>query len=132
FRDGKWKTWIAERGVIATKWGITSLANLGVPVTDQNAKLLIEFLSEFEAQNIGLLPLAQVSNILGWQKNGQGFLWGKTHFRVDGADLGTIDLDSMAPENWRKEFITFKGDDEGDQQIAEGFMSGGDYELWIQ
>jgi uncharacterized protein (DUF927 family) len=132
FRDGKWKTRIVERGVIATKRSITSLADLGVPVTDQNAKLLIEFLSEFESQNIGSLPLAQVSNILGWQKNGQGFLWGKTHFRVDGTDLGTIDLDSIPSEYWQKEFITFKGDDEGDQQIADGFVSNGEYELWIQ
>jgi putative DNA primase/helicase len=131
FRDGRWNYRSVERVIIAISRTITSLAGFGVPVTDDTAKLLVEFLSKFEALNINNLPLAQVTNYLGWQTNNRGFLWGKTHIQKNVDEIAGIDLDTIAPVDWQKDFIAFKGSDEGDHQIADGFIASGTYEDWV-
>ena len=51
----------------------------------------------------------------------EGFLWGHQFFVGKNLD----------PSSGRKPVIEFWGRDQGDEQIADGFRSGGSYDTWI-
>ncbi|MFZ5447051.1 MAG: DUF927 domain-containing protein [Thermodesulfobacteriota bacterium] len=132
-RDGRWKEQTISRKVIATTRAITELAEVGLPVTSKNAGDLVEFLAAFEAENIGMLPLARVSPHLGWQGEAGNleFLWGKTLLRP-GLDRQAIDLEMLPTKQWQRDVVTFRGTDLGDEQIAAAFCSQGSFEGWVQ
>lgn len=118
-RDGKWNFHIAGRGTIANARTIVEeLAPLGVPVTSNNAKSLVQFLADFEAANLQHLPSHKVAHRLGWQGQGgeDGFLWGDQ-----------LITSSHAPANG----ISFRGRDEGDDQLVQGFHAKGSLEEWL-
>jgi len=123
-RDGKWTIQIVERKVIASSRLIVDLAALGVPVTSNNARTLVQYLADFEAQNLDRLPVAKVSHQMGWQgakKN--GFLWGKNFITAK----GLVAKNSPPPKGGH---VLFRGTDVGDEQLADGFHEAGTYEGW--
>lgn len=65
-RDGAWHTITAHRSVVFQQRSITSLADRGLPVSSENAKLLVQYLGEMEAENMDLLPLVRTISHLGW------------------------------------------------------------------
>ena len=131
YRDGGWRYHTVERKIVATEREIPLLADYGVTVTSINAKDLVEFLAEFEAVNINTLPCARVSTHFGWQDNKSGFLIGRNFFKSDGTQTENINIDNVAPEDWKDDWIVFKGKDDGNDQIADGFYTEGSYEVWI-
>ena len=132
YRDEKWKQHIADRKVIATAKDIPALADVGLPVTSQTAKYLVEYLSDFEAANIDNLPKAKVSDFLGWQKNKSGFLLGNKLFKATGDEENSIDLSETPVDEWKEDSIAFRPADEGNQQIAKSFSIRGTYEAWVE
>jgi putative DNA primase/helicase len=132
FRDGVWKQHIAERTVIATTRSITQMAGVGLPVTSNNARHLVEFLAEFEAANLEFLPRIRVSPHLGWQRTGDelGFLWGRT-FLSPGRQPLLIDLEGPC-QAWHPNLVTFQGADAGEEQLADAFHSRGSFEVWMR
>lgn len=131
-RDGHWQHCIAERSVVANSRDLVSLAGVSLPVTSGTAKALVEYLADFEAENLEHLPRAHVSRQIGWQGNRgeRGFLWGRMLIRPDGSLTKPIDLETMAPDSWQEDWITFRGADAGDEQIASGFCSAGSFAEW--
>jgi hypothetical protein len=116
-RDGEWRERTVDRGVTAnSRLIVDELAAYGLPVNSNNAKTLIQFLGEYEAENLARIPAVQVSRRLGWQgKDGRnGFLWGRQLIAAKGAT-------KRQPQ---AEAIQFRGSDEGDEQIAAGFVAG--------
>lgn len=64
FKDGKWNEIIVEKNTIASKSKIIQLANRGLEVTDENAKNLINYLTEILELNI-FKPKYGITH-LGW------------------------------------------------------------------
>jgi len=123
-RDGVWKTRTVPRAVISsTRTIVDELAGYGLPVTTNNAKVVVQFLSEFEAANLGHLAPTRVSGHLGWQgdKATDGFLWGKEFL------VGESDVASESPN---PPSVLFRGSDEGNDQVACGFHSKGSFSTW--
>jgi hypothetical protein len=65
FRDGRWHLRIVDREVLANAQKIIALAAYGLPVNSNNARLLVQYMAEYEAANVGTLPIAKVSRKLG-------------------------------------------------------------------
>jgi hypothetical protein len=132
-RDHCWHRRIVEREVLANAQKIVALAAYGVPVNSNNARLLVQYLADFEAANIETLPMAKVSRKLGYQgRDGElGFLWGRTLITADGLQEGG-DLSLLAPDAWSQQAVHFQGADEGDDQLAAGFHAEGTYEGWLK
>lgn len=70
-RDGQWNKAIYPRSTIFTSRGITVLADLGCTVTSENAKMLVQFLSALEAENIDIITKADSTSTFGWQTKGR-------------------------------------------------------------
>jgi hypothetical protein len=117
YRDGRWKRFVVDRKVIAAARSITDLSDVGLPVTNVNANDLVKYLADFEAININNLDRSMISHTFGWQSRLQGFLLGMEYLRSD--------------ESTDAKDISFKAQDEGNQQIANAIDKNGSYEQWI-
>jgi putative DNA primase/helicase len=133
FREGVWRRRIVEREVLANTQKILALAAFGLPVTSNNARLMVQYIADFEAANIEKLPTANVSRKLGFQESSGEctFLWGRAQITADGVQ-GEGDLDQLATDDWVKRPVHFQGADEGDEQIAAGFHAMGSYKGWLK
>ena len=102
-RDGRWTHAAYERDTIFKSQNITILSKLGCTITSENAKKVVAFLGELEAENIDLIPKVEATSVFGWQP-GNRF--------IPGYDEGiTLDIDP---------------------QIAAGFVQSGTMEEWIE
>lgn len=68
-RDGEWHTVVVNRSTLFQARTITQLADLGITVTSENAKMLVRFLQALEAENIDILSRADCVSQLGWHGN---------------------------------------------------------------
>lgn len=130
-RDGDWQTKTVERAVVADARSITTLAAYGAPVTSLNARQVVQYMADYETQNLGRLPARRVSRQLGWQgpEGKDGFLVGSLLVTAQGiAETGREpeNADSPSPP------IQFRGADEGDEQTARGFHREGTLEGWLE
>lgn len=116
-RDGKWKTHNVDRAMVASTRDIVRLASAGLPVTSNNAQLLVQYLADFEAANLERLPKSLMSQHMGWHGKDQdgGFLLGDQH---------------IADEARACDQIKFHGLDGGDDQIAKAFVTEGTFKNW--
>ncbi len=130
YRDNAWVSKLVEREKISRTADITKLAAQGFPSNSLNAKPMVEYLADFEAANIKYLPKGRISKHLGWQKNLKGFLLGNTYFSASGeiAVEGPLDFSSEA---WPTERIVFRGQDNGNDQVAKGYSVKGSYSVWL-
>lgn len=128
-RDGRWQSKIISRAMIASNRTIVELAAFGVPVNSNNAADLVQYLADFEARNLDVLPRSRVTRHLGWQGPGgrDGFLWGGELLTSEAP--ATRSMTGTENEVPRPE-ITFRGADEGDQQLADGYRAAGTFEGW--
>jgi hypothetical protein len=130
-RDGQWKEHVCGRQEVADKRLITDLAAFGLPVTSLNADMVIAYLAEYEAWNIGLLPRTRVSRQLGWaDEAASGFLWGRTLIGGDGTVVdGPPPFNPLQPAPAPGQ-VVFRGADAGDEQAAAGYHARGTLEGW--
>ncbi|AOY74710.1 DUF927 domain-containing protein [Clostridium formicaceticum] len=75
FRDKKWHFVREQRSTIFQARTIIKLADVGVTVTSENAKFLVRFLENLEAENFDIIETLQSVNQLGW--HGENFLPGR-------------------------------------------------------
>lgn len=134
-RDGAWRSLTAPRGTAMNARLLVALADRGLPVTSPSAAALAEYLGAYEAANLAAIPRARVSAHLGWQgeRGERGFLWGRRLLGGDGADAGDgdVDLEAVAPEDWREDWTAFRGADAGDEQLVGAFRAAGTLEGWL-
>ena len=125
FRDGSWKRRIVPRALIATARTLVDLADFGLPVNGHNAKEVVRYLADFENANIEIMPREQVTRKMGHQGNHgeDGFLWGRQLITADGT--GT-ELGGALSR------ITFRGGDDGEEQLVDGFHASGCLEGWME
>ena len=132
-RDGRWKLKVVDRAVVANKNKVLELAADGLPVTSNNAADVVQYLADFEAANLAVLPRTRLSRALGWVDGRRGFLWGFTLLQgPDGgppAAVSPLAVDSGNPGQDAPP-VLFQGHDEGDDQLAGGFRRNGSFEAW--
>jgi hypothetical protein len=87
FVKGKKRSLICERSVTAAASKIVTLADKGLEVTSENAKLLVQYISETISRNLETIPCYEAVSTLGWNQHGFAFGGGKEAFAV-GADFG--------------------------------------------
>jgi len=84
YRDNKWETAIYPRSIIFQARSITALADIGITVTSENAKILVKYLQAMEETNIDLLNVKKTVNQLGWHgKNFVPFINGDLVLDID-------------------------------------------------
>lgn len=126
YSDGVWQSAIVERRTVASNIDILFLANLGVPVHSDNKVFLSRFLCEYLDYNKDAIPLLKVTDRFGYQRGLDVFLWGNYLITENMISLTGSNFQGTLPD-----VIVFKGKDAGDDQIAEGFHSHGDYGHWV-
>jgi hypothetical protein len=131
FRDLVWRHRVVGREQVASKRLITDLAAYGLPVTSLNADMVIEYLADYEAWNLPVLPPVQVSRQLGWvDEAGSGFLWGPRLIRGDGTVVdGPPPFNPLQPAPALPQ-VVFRGADAGDEQAAAGYHAKGTFDGW--
>lgn len=129
-----WRQQVVDRGVALSSRGLVSLASIGFPISDDNAKQVVGYLHRLEAYNRQRLPCAAVSAHLGWQGEGgdRGFLVGRTLIHPDGEIETAAVLDTERPETWSERRIAFHGLSEGDEQIVDAYHRKGTWEGWLE
>ncbi len=120
--DGAWRSLVVDRRVIADTRDVVSLASYGLPITSADKDFIVRYFQEYEKSNRSVIPLTQVSSRFGWQDGDDAFLWGRTLITKDGVHIGT----HTGPSR-----VFFKGGDEGDEQVADGFHYAGDFSFWL-
>ena len=67
----RWKRIIVDKNTICTRQNILTLANKGVPVCDKNGNDLVEYLFDFEMDNLNNkeFKVEQTTNKMGWVDN---------------------------------------------------------------
>lgn len=120
-RDGIWRDYTLDRGAAADARKLVEFAGIGLPVTSNSAKALVEYLAAFEAANLQILPVERVTSKLGFQGDDghDGFLWGRQLLTGGG-------------QQQEVSRIVFRGADEGDEQIADGLRAKGTMEGWLK
>jgi putative DNA primase/helicase len=63
--DGRWQHRAIDRAVVASTRSVVDLAAYGIPVTSNNAKAFVQYIADFEAANLGTLPVVTVARQLG-------------------------------------------------------------------
>lgn len=66
YRDGRWQYIIAARPTVFNRSSIVSLGTQSLPVSSENAKHLVRYLSDFESANMDTLPVVKAVSHLGW------------------------------------------------------------------
>ena len=66
YKYGKWNNILAPRSTVASNVKIVELADMGLDVTSENAKLLVKYLAEVTALNMDAIPLVKSCRHMGW------------------------------------------------------------------
>lgn len=129
-RDGRWHSKIVPRGLVATARTIVDLAAFGLPVTSINAPAVVQYLADFETENLSALPRAYYTHRLGWlgENGGDGFLWGRELLPVEVAPSEC--LSESGDSTCETRSIEFRGADAGDEQLVSGYRATGTFAAW--
>ena len=114
-RAAQWRERQVSKEQVSSKQRIVELSKYGLPVTSNNAAVLIDYLADFENENLETIPKSRVAHRQGWfSENGQpGFMLGQRYITED-----TVDASEVGE-------LQFRGDDDGDNQIVSAIPPGG-------
>ena len=129
--DGDWRYQTVDRKVIADVREIVSLASFGLPITSDHKEFLVRFLQAYGLANRSCIPLTKVSNRFGWQNDNACFLWGRNLITDQGIWTAATIQSNGGPTATGANTVVFRGSDEGDEQVAEGFHHAGLLDSWI-
>jgi hypothetical protein len=72
YKYGKWNDILVPRSTVASNVKIVELADMGLDVTSENAKLLVKYLADVTALNMDAIPVVKSCRHMGWA--GEAFL----------------------------------------------------------
>ena len=72
YKYGKWNDSLVPRSTVASNVKIVELADMGLDVTSENAKLLVKYLADVTALNMDAIPVVKSCRHMGWA--GESFL----------------------------------------------------------
>lgn len=108
------KIWV-DRHDLLNHRSLVILANQGFPVTSRNSAQLVDYLSDFEANNLHHLAVLNTVSSFGWKKHK-----GELFFVLGNQPIGTS----------RK--ILFLPDGEGEKNFAKALKTKGSLEDWLK
>lgn len=114
-----WTMRAIDRGICLSSQKLIGLADIEVPVTSNSAGALIEWLAEFEAENMHRLSAAQSASRMGWIDQGavRGFLLPEIFYTLSSAAEETgVELTPPL----------------GLESVREGWKPGGTWEEWLE
>jgi len=127
-RGPRWWRRLCPREQISNTRMIVELASVGLPVTSNNSAILVDYLTDFERENLEHLPTSRIANRFGWfntdQEGKEVFLCGNQV--IDCSQGGNL---TTAEDGGQ---LIFHGEDDGDRQIAAGIRQGGSLQGWIE
>jgi len=91
-RDGQWKPIVANRTTVYNKSSIIGLGDAGLHVTSSTAPELVNYLSDYEITNAGVIPRVSSISRLGWLDDGQFFPYAIAEEIIFEEDNGTATL----------------------------------------
>ncbi len=101
-KNGSARTLICDRQIAANQSKIVQLADKGIEVTSETAKLLVRYISDCINYNVETLPYAKAYSQLGWSNS--GFIPYSEDAVLDAEDENRILFGAVAPhgslENW--------------------------------
>lgn len=113
-----WTSRAIDRGVVMNGQKLIALADQDVPVTSNTTGVLVEWLAEFEAENMHRLSASQAAGRMGWIRQGgvQGFLLPETFYTMRETNEDTVE---MVPPS-------------GLEALLEGWKPSGTWEEWLR
>ena len=72
YKYGKWNQILIPRSTVASNVKIVELADMGLDVNSESAKLLVKYLADVTALNMDAIPVVKSCRHMGWA--GEGFL----------------------------------------------------------
>jgi hypothetical protein len=129
--DDAWHFQMVDRKVIADTRDIVSLASYGLPITSEHKDFLVKYLSAYDFVNRRCIPLIQVSSRFGWQNGNFSFLWGRNLITKEGMLSAAAINTKNGPSAIGAATIVFRGSDDGDEQVADGFDCSGSLTGWL-
>jgi hypothetical protein len=116
FRYGRWHELCVNRGDLADLSKIVPYANIGLPVIKEPKSQFTHSCLDFELANDDNIPIVELTQKLGWHRDGTAFVLGHQVFKANENDP---DLEFDA------------GDDKGAAQTAEAYHAKGSAEAWF-
>jgi uncharacterized protein (DUF927 family) len=105
----KWKTLKRSRDNFMVQSKLVELSVLGFPVSSLNQRLMVQYLTAFERENLKNIPVEKASEQMGWCE--AGFLLGNEFI-----GSGSLSLVSS---------------DKGEEQFAKQYTRRGDIQSWL-
>lgn len=107
FRKGKqWRHVIADKRTIASANSIVALADSGIAVTSENARYLVQYLSDLENINYDIIPETASVGRLGWI-GGEDFSPYVKELVFDGDDCFRSYFNSVSPAGKPERWMEF-------------------------
>lgn len=132
-RGNGWRHRLVDRATVANARLLTDLAAFGYPVTSNQAKAQVDYISDLEAANFESLPSARTVNHLGWQSgNESSFLIGKELSKAYEGEAVVKTVANPHSMDWVNGDVIFRPNAPGDDQIVSGYKAEGNLEKWIE
>ena len=108
YKYGQWNKILVPRSLAASKVKIVELADWGLDVTSDNAKLLVKYLSEAAALNMDTIPVIKSCRHMGWA--GKAFLPYTGDMRLDSESQFQDLIASVSSRGDLQEWIDYTGE----------------------
>lgn len=114
-----WTMRAVDRGVCLNSQKLIGLADIEVPVTSNTAAALVEWLAEFEAENMHRFNASQAASRMGWINQGavRGFLLPEVFYTMS-SGLEDVGVELTPPL--------------GMESVLEGWKPAGTWEEWVE
>lgn len=125
YKNGRWQHIICDRSKVASAHDIVKLADLGMEVNSDNAKLLVKYIAECVSLNNQTIPISKSTDHLGWL-DGAFVPYDKT-IRFDGEKEYKYLFDAISErgdfEAWKKYTLKLRENEFLRMQMAASFAS---------
>lgn len=108
YKYGKWNQILTPRSTVASNVKIVELADMGLDVTSESAKLLVKYLADVTALNMDAIPVVGSCGHMGWV--GDAFLPYTEEFQMDSEAQYKDLIASVSSKGDLQEWINYTGE----------------------
>lgn len=84
FKLGRWRSFIADRSVVASRNAVVKLADKGLEINTDNSQLFVKYIADAIAFSLGTIPYKPAKTVMGWA--GDAFMPYTDEIAFDGDD----------------------------------------------
>ena len=108
YKYGRWNKILAPRSTVASNVKIVELADMGLDVTSDNARLMVKYLAEVTALNTDRIPVVKSCRHMGW--SGNAFLPYTDDMKLDSESQYQDLIASVSSLGGLQEWIDYTGE----------------------